>query len=371
MSGSALSDLSGLLALSREHALDLRPVILRVQTDLFAGAAARDREMIAAFEALASGLLPAVDDETAAIIAEKLAPIADTPESVLVALVERGGEARRVIIERAPILPEHVVEIAARDGADLSSMQAARADLGTAEAVELVSRQDRHIDLALARNAALVLSAESLEALVQRGRKDGQLAKALLARPDLPAAHRAALYLDGDSEQRAAIRTVVSSIAAIRFGSLPPPEREGAEVLVDLSMAGDRERFAAQLSSLLRLDRVIAWDFAREERHDLLPLALAAAGLADEDVIRIILTLEPAIALSMQEVFRLVRLFRDTERATAAYLVEAILGAATRSQPGRHIPHTQAGSLNPRPTTSEAARELATTLRPSTIRQSA
>src|SRR3954467_7154826 len=92
MSGSALSDLSGLVSLAQQRELDLRPVILRVQTDLFVSAPARDRTPTGAFEALACGLLPAVDDETAAIVAAKLAPVADTPESVLHELARRGGE---------------------------------------------------------------------------------------------------------------------------------------------------------------------------------------------------------------------------------------------------------------------------------------
>ena len=69
MSGPAPSDLSGLASLARQRDLDLRPIILRVQTDLFVTAPARDPAAIEAFEALACGLLPTVDDETAAIIA--------------------------------------------------------------------------------------------------------------------------------------------------------------------------------------------------------------------------------------------------------------------------------------------------------------
>ena len=69
MSGSALSDLTSLMALGRERDLDMRPVLLRVQTDLFVTARHRDRATIMAFEALAVGLLAAIDDDTAAIIA--------------------------------------------------------------------------------------------------------------------------------------------------------------------------------------------------------------------------------------------------------------------------------------------------------------
>src|SRR5215207_2846615 len=222
MSGSALSDLSGLLALSRANELDLRPVILRVQTDLFVTAANRDRTTIAAFEALVSGLLPVVDDDTAARVARKLAPVADTPEGILRLLVERGGEARRAVIESACALGETLIEAASRDGADLAEMRAARADVTASEIAELVAREDAGADLALARNEAITLAA-SLDTLVERARGNADLAKALLARADLPAAHRAPLYIEADEAQRAAIRATAEPLRK----SAPFPCRSG------------------------------------------------------------------------------------------------------------------------------------------------
>src|SRR3954452_300485 len=99
MSGSSIADLSGLVALAQHRELDLRPIILRVQTDLFVAAQARDRAMVEAFEALACGLLPTVDDETATLVAAKLAPVEDTPETVVHCLARRGGEPLRLVLE--------------------------------------------------------------------------------------------------------------------------------------------------------------------------------------------------------------------------------------------------------------------------------
>ena len=66
MSRSEWPDLSCLASLGRNQDLDVRPVLLRVHTDLFAAAASRDRATVEAFEALALGFLPVVDDVTAA-----------------------------------------------------------------------------------------------------------------------------------------------------------------------------------------------------------------------------------------------------------------------------------------------------------------
>src|SRR5690349_12323923 len=104
MSSSVLPDLPGLVALARQHRLDLRPVILRVQTDLLAAARVRDPAAWRSFETMAAGLLPGIDDETAAIVARKLAPLPDAPERLLCLLVARGGTAQRAVIELAPRL---------------------------------------------------------------------------------------------------------------------------------------------------------------------------------------------------------------------------------------------------------------------------
>src|SRR5215212_4230557 len=168
MSGSALSDLTSLMALGRERDLDMRPVLLRVQTDLFVTARHRDRATIMAFEALAVGLLAAIDDDTAAIIARKLAPVAETPESVLLLLVLRGGEARRAVIEQAPALSELMIAAASGDGGDLSVFLAARRGLAGAEVAELVARDDDAVDLALAQPASQRLGRDA-----RRSRRPG------------------------------------------------------------------------------------------------------------------------------------------------------------------------------------------------------
>ncbi|MFD0937911.1 hypothetical protein ACFQ12_22350, partial [Methylobacterium trifolii] len=94
----AAPDLSGLIELSRVEHLDLKPVILRVQTDLFVRAEIRDRAGRESFEALACGLIPTVDDETALIVAEKLGAFPGTPDSVLAALAARGGAVRDTVV---------------------------------------------------------------------------------------------------------------------------------------------------------------------------------------------------------------------------------------------------------------------------------
>ena len=224
MSSSALADLSGLVALAHEQSLDLRPVLLRVQTDLFAAAPNRDQQTIDAFEALALGFLAVVDDDTAGIVARKLAPLADTPQRVIEALLARGGQGRQAVIQEMPRLPRMVAAAALADEPALAPVLAARTDLDAATLVELLGRGEDAVDLAIARNRSMVLG-RALHHLVERGRERPHLAAALLAREDLSVSDEAALYIHADAPRRAGSRerleTHAPLMAAFRPAALP------------------------------------------------------------------------------------------------------------------------------------------------------
>jgi hypothetical protein len=346
MSGSASSDLSGLLSLARTGELDLRPVILRVQTDLFASATSRDRAMIEAFEALACGLLPRVDDETAALIARKLAPIEDTPERLLHELVARGGEARRAVIEAAPRLSPTLADGADAGPADLAVMLAARRDLTRGLIDTFVARDDEAIDLALARNTQIALTGSPLILLIGRAQTRADLASALLARPDLKGALAAPLYLFAADSRRGRIRDEIGAAAALRATPARRADRLACAHLVELAARMDADAFGAGLAAMLGLDFVPDWRFHEERRHELLVLALIAAGVAEEDAVRVFLTLEPTISLSVDRVYCLVALFREIPRAVASFLIEAVLHVAIGKAGGQRVPHPEpAGAL--------------------------
>src|SRR5918912_283863 len=184
MSGSGPSDLSGLVALAQQRELDLRPVILRVQTDLFLTAPARDRAMIEAFEALACGLVPIVDEDTAAIVARKLAPIEDTPEPVLQALAARGGRALRAVLVHALSVPASILELAAKLGSEVETAMAARPGLSSGTIRDLVGLGREAVDLALAANANIALRGSALDTLLERARANSALASVIRPRAD-------------------------------------------------------------------------------------------------------------------------------------------------------------------------------------------
>lgn len=355
MVGSGLSNLSGLVALAQSRALDLRPVILRVQTDLFVTAPVRDAGTIEAFEALACGLLPLVDAATATNVARKLAPLGDTPESVLCGLARHSPEACCAVVALAPRLTVAIVEGAAANARQVAAAIASRSDLDEGQIALLVDQNEAAVDLALAENPALELRGAVLDDLAARGRGDPAIAAALLRHPALTAADCAPLYLHAGDEQRRDIRHAIAPLAALRNTAFA---KDGgfSRRLVEAADRQDENEFGSVLAGALRLTGAPEWAFDAPRRDDLLALALRAAGAAEEDAVRILLTLHPAIARSAPTVFRLVHLYRRVPRSSALHLVQAITGCSieTRSE-GRRIP-----ALDPSgaPSPAHAARQM-------------
>lgn len=332
-------DLSGLIELSRLDNLDLKPVILRVQTDLFLSAVVRDRKTLAAFASLAGGLIPIVDAETAEIVARKLAPFPDTPPALLAALVERGGGARDAVIAHAPILTQAMIQAALAEDAELGPAIATRHDLSRATVLDLIGREDPAIDRALAANPAVALQGEMLARIVARARKIPDLARALLARHDLAHADVAPLFLLADEARREAIGHAMMATAALR--PAPPAPREAGAVLTGFSARGDVAGFVAALTELLALPKgFLATTPDPSLRYELLTVALRAAGLHEEEAVTVFLTLNEGVARSTDRVFALVALFRALSRAVARDLLAAVLDTplAERS-PDLHRPY--------------------------------
>ncbi|MFE1603085.1 DUF2336 domain-containing protein [Methylobacterium sp. ID0610] len=347
----ALPDLSGLLELAQDRRLDMKPVLLRVQTDLFRAAPARDPGTIRAFESLACGLIPTVDAATAAIVAEKLAPLADTPQSVLVLLAAHGGEARDAVLALSPVLTTELLD-AAENGPARDAVIARRSDLSRAVIDDLTLRDDPAVDLALAGNSQARLDGPALERLVSRARRRPDLAARLVARDDVAAVDLAPLYLEAAPERRAAIRQGIAARAALRPRSRPLVRGLG-ESLKTFALRGERAKIEAELSAALGFGAV-AWNFSEPRRQDLLALAIRAAGLLEEEAVYLFLRLDPAIGRSVEAVFALASLFRTTEPTTARDLLAAILGeepAERVATPEQHRPVHGPASPKLRPAT--------------------
>ena len=331
--------LSGLALVARDSRPDLRPALLRVHTDLFVAATVRDRAAIETFESLAMGLLPTVDDATAAIVARKLASCSDAPPSVLAALRRRGGTPGAAVpaLSRMPPSPETA---AAAGNAVLARTLAWRSDLTAATLERLVALDDAGIDLALAGNRRLVLTPTAVRHLVRKARLRAALAEEMLPRPELTVLDRAALYLHAGAERRVRIRAEVAGAPALAF-RCPAPRADDGErtALVAAARRGEGQAVERRLEGLIGCDPQ-DWRFDDPFRHDLLGLALLAAGIDGDDAIRVALLWPASLAQSVPAVFRFAALVRGTSRAAASLILEASLGVS----PGaRRSVHRSAG----------------------------
>lgn len=338
MSSLEWPDLSSLVSLGRDQKLDVRPVLLRVHTDLFVAAPGRDRATIEAFEALALGFLPTVDDATAATVARKLAPITDTPRTIIDALIKRGGEVGDAIVAAGN---HKVTHVEAPSPPPVLPMVERASKPDRRPAPDLTPVSVESVNLAVACDAQGSLGRAQLRDLVDRGREDGQLAMALLGRGDLSAADEAVLYLHADDARRTQIRARLEPVLALAGRGPLRPLADPADVAALLASARalDTSAFEAQVTSMLRLASAPAWRFQVEPRRELLALALVAAGVAPDDCIRIFLTMHPAISRSAKTVFHLAHIARGVGRPSAIHLVEAVLGVTIEAKrEGQYVP---------------------------------
>jgi GNAT superfamily N-acetyltransferase len=298
MSALATTDLSSLAALAQTRDGDLRPLLLRSQTELFV-TGPRDSYAIATYEALALGLIPLVGREVVAEIAQALDGIHEAPARVRAALADRLHD---------------------RAGAVMAAPTESEADP----------------DLAAASDPESVLDGHELARLVDAARARKDLARALLARRELTVFDRAALYRFADDDQRAAIRD--------ELGRRLPTESTSrltlpADIRNHLLATPDGRRTATMLANLGLGPSVeaarsgLAGDPAEQE---LFAMALLMLGLEADECMPLFLTLDPDLSHSVDAIFRLVRLARATPRQVAAHLAGE--GRPTARDGSRHRP---------------------------------
>ena len=302
---------------------DLVQVLLRVQTDLFAGAPVGSRDAMQAFEALALALVPRAEKDTLEYVEQRLRGHPHLPASVTAALVTR-AKALGIAVDPLPQMIAHGGE---------SRVAMAGAAYAGAPAAPVASA----LDLALARDSHAMLGGRLLDDMVARARRDPELAEALLARTDLPARPLAPLYLHADAPRRAVLRSAMAQDGgAGQHMRLVRPTRERVAALHDAAESPDKAAFGVRLAQGLGLAAVPEWRFDQPARHDCLALALLAMGVPEEASIRIFLTLDKVLARDVARVFGLVEIIRRTPRSVACTLIEAIYEMRI-ALPQRHV----------------------------------
>jgi hypothetical protein len=353
--------LDDLMALARQEGLDMKPVLLRVLTDMFVATGAHSREEDQQFAEIASTLVRQVDADTAAVVACRLAEYPQTPPGIGEAFIARADDSSRIILADAGWLPRRTVTTQALAGDRLlAAAVAARSDLDADLMAILLERRDPIFDVTIAANLSIPIPRRILDDLLARGRRDTAIGRALLVRPDLSAAERAVLFLHADRTDRGRIIEEAEQFAAMA-GRARQRRTAPVDLVVTLetaAMVQDAEAFASLLALALGVSAETVQPILSDRAGEALALCYAALGIDDEAATRLFMFRDPLVGHSTERVFALTNLVRRVSHAAAEKIVHAMLGLATPERSGQHQPHYEAATGVARPTGHRAAESL-------------
>jgi uncharacterized protein (DUF2336 family) len=312
----------------------MRPILLRVATDLFTLHERHWPHEIRLYEEMADRLIADADEASLTLVARKLARCPDAPAAILRRIRARGGAPEVEILGADPRVERHELrQIAAGGACDHACAVAGRDDLDR-EIVKILSRRpEREVVRALAGNAKAPLAVEDLRLLCARGRDDAVLAQALLARGE-PTLDGLALYLAADRAQREKLIGLARAAGLAQIGradDLPPLDDEAARRLESCALCQKRSAFALALAEILGCDHFRARKIILDEGGDALTLAFIAIGLPQAFAARILLGAFPKVGLSVGAFDRAMALYARLPRREASRIVAAFTGEAARS----------------------------------------
>ncbi|KYH00569.1 DUF2336 domain-containing protein [Bradyrhizobium sp. DOA1] len=281
MTKSLFPGFDGLMTLSRREGVDVRPTLLRVLTDLYVQTRVHSDDEQRQFIELATRLIDQVDDATRAAIKAKLAVYPQTPVPVLQKLgLVATQEGRRVPLAREIPSP---APTPLRTPTEAEQRMASNMAMQPKDAAEIHDMFFR----AAASERALILHN--------------------LAQTPLKAAPR---------------------IPTVRA-------RRAIQILEMAAIAGDVENFTFELGDSLILPSRVAAQIVDDAGGE--PLAVAARALDMPSPVfqRILLFFRPEIGTSVNEVYRLSRLYDRLSDRSALVMLAAWRGstlAVTRAK---------------------------------------
>ncbi|UPJ61082.1 DUF2336 domain-containing protein [Bradyrhizobium sp. 192] len=305
MTKSLFPGFDGLMSLSRREGVDVRPTLLRVLTDLYVQKNTHSDDEQRQFIELATRLIDQVDDATRAAVKARLAIYPQAPIPVLQKLgLVAAQEGRRVPLAREIPTPAPAPS-PVRTPTDAERRMAANMAMQPTDAAEIHDMFFR----AGASERALILH---------------NLAQTpLKAAPRIPTARA----------------------------------RRAFQILEMAAIAGDVENFTLELGDSLILPSRVAVQIVDDAGGEALAVAARALDMPSPNFQRILLFFKPEIGNSVNEVYRLSRLYDRLSDRSALVMLAAWRGstlAVTRAkyQPSLHDGERQrarAGASQTRP----------------------
>ena len=175
--------LQGLVALGARGDVNIRPILVRVLTDMFVAKGHHSADEVKQYCEIASHMLRNMDLDTCRIVAHKLARFEHSPKPILDLLIAKGGAPAEIILTQARGLTRQFLAAEAAFGTACNATAiASRGDLDP-ELVELLAnRPEGHVLQALAANLSAPIEGGTFAYLVRRARSDARLAQSLIAR---------------------------------------------------------------------------------------------------------------------------------------------------------------------------------------------
>jgi hypothetical protein len=208
-----------------------------------------------------------------------------------------------------------------------------RPALASADAIDDVVAHGRLDQLiALAANQRAQLRSEHLQTLAARAQTlarygDRRLVEALLAREGLRL-EAAPLFLEANTEQRAAI--LVAAQRAVLGAKAPAPtlDEKTADRLEYAAIAGDISDFAEALAAALGADVALAERISADPVGEPLAVALLALGAPRDVAVRVMTARDMQDGSGYPRVHTLARLSDRVSPAAAQRIMAALLGRA-------------------------------------------
>jgi hypothetical protein len=259
----------GLMTLSRREGVDIRPTLLRVLTDLYVQASAHSADEERQFIELTSRLIDQVDDATRAAVRARLAVYPATPFEIMNKLGLRRTH------------PDQLVPVAPSIPSTPSEAPAARAPT--------------EAQLRMAANLSM--------------------------RPN-DAAEISDMFFAADASERALILHNLNETPLKASARIPAARAKRAiETLEMAAFAEDAENFALEIGEALILPTRIATQVVGDPGGEPLACAARALDMPGDAFQRVLLFLNPEFGSSVQNVYRLSRLYdRLTERSALVML---------------------------------------------------
>ncbi|MET3226850.1 hypothetical protein ABIE85_000206 [Bradyrhizobium diazoefficiens] len=276
MTKSLFPGFDGLMTLSRREGVDVRPTLLRVLTDLYVQTRVHSEDEQRQFVELATRLIDQVDDATRAAVKARLAVYPQTPVPILQKLgLVAAQEGRRVPLAR---------EIAAPPPAPSPV------------------RAPTEAEQRMAWNMAM---------------------------QPTDAAEIHDMFFHADASQRALILHNLEQTPLKAAPRIPTVRAKRAiQILEMAAIAGDVENFTYELGDSLILPSRVAAEIVDDPGGEALAVAARALDMPSPNFQRILLFFKPEIGNSVNNVYRLSRLYDRLGERSALVMLAAWRGSA-------------------------------------------